>query len=113
MKRYILLFISLFVCMRCSTVIHADALSEVLYIYGTSEDIIDVDSFMQELEIAKTEYKRLKNEYTKDEYLMRTKEVADILQINESACTSFGNRIHKKIKKILKKRDKTSKNFDI
>lgn len=83
MKRYILLFISLFVCMRCSTVIHADALSEVLYIYGTSEDIIDVDSFMQELEIAKTEYKRLKNEYTKDEYLMRTKEVADILEFPE------------------------------
>lgn len=41
------------------------------------------------------------------------KQIAADLNITETACTSFGSRVHKKIKKFLKKRDKTSRNFDI
>jgi len=41
------------------------------------------------------------------------KEIADLLQFTESACTSFGNRIHQKIKKFFQERDKMSKNLDI
>ena len=70
------------------------------------------DSVFDRLEkiLTKREMQFIEERYLKGK---KYKEVADILQINESACTSFGNRIHKKIKKILKKRDKTSKNFDI
>lgn len=41
------------------------------------------------------------------------KEIADLLQFTESACTSFGNRVHQKIKKNFQERDKMSKNLDI
>ena len=36
-----------------------------------------------------------------------------MLNFTESACTSFGNRVHQKIKKNFQKRDKMSKNLDI
>lgn len=70
------------------------------------------ESLFEELEeiLSKREIKFLKERYLNDKTY---KEVAKTLQIKESACTSFGNRVHKKIKKFLKKRDKTSENLDL
>ena len=70
------------------------------------------ESLFEELEeiLSKREIKFLKERYLNDKTY---KEVAKTLQIKESACTSFGNRIHKKIKKFLKSRDKTSENLDL
>ena len=70
------------------------------------------DSVFDNLEkiLTKREMQFIEERYLKGK---KYKDIANVLQINESACTSFGNRIHKKIKKLLKKRDKTSQNFDI
>lgn len=83
MKRYIFFVMSFFICMLNFSIVHADTLSEVLSIYGTSTEVIDMDSFMLELEKAKGEYKQLKNEYIKDEYFRRTEEVANSLDFPE------------------------------
>ena len=48
--------------------------------------------------LSEREMKFVEERYIKDK---KYKEVADSLQITESACTSLGNRIHKKIIKYL------------
>ncbi|MEY8319896.1 sigma-70 family RNA polymerase sigma factor [Lachnospiraceae bacterium 46-61] len=48
--------------------------------------------------LSEREMKFIEERYIKDK---KYKEVADSLQISESACTSLGNRIHKKIIKYL------------
>ena len=70
------------------------------------------DSVFDNLEkiLTKREMQFIEERYLKGK---KYKDIANVLQINESACTSFGNRIHKKIKKLLKKRDKTGQNYDI
>ncbi len=77
------------------------------------EEIEFYDNYLfEELKIilSKREIKFVKERYLNDKTY---KDVAKILQIKESACTSFGNRIHKKVKKFLKKRDKANENLDI
>ncbi len=83
MKRYIFIIMSFFICAQHLNVVYADTLSEVLNLYGTSTEVIDMDSFMLELEKARSEYKQLKNEYVKDEYFRRTEEVANMLDFQE------------------------------
>jgi murein DD-endopeptidase MepM/ murein hydrolase activator NlpD len=83
MKRYIFVIMSFFICMQNFSVVYADTLSQILNLYGTSTEVIDIDNFMLELEKARSEYKHLKNEYAKDEYFRRTEEVADMLDFQE------------------------------
>ncbi|MEY8321335.1 sigma-70 family RNA polymerase sigma factor [Lachnospiraceae bacterium 46-61] len=66
----------------------------------------------EELEdiLSKREIKFVKERYLNDKTY---KDIAKTLQIKESACTSFGNRIHKKVKKFLKNRDKANRKLDI
>ena len=70
------------------------------------------ESLFEELEeiLSKREIKFLKERYLNDKTY---REVAKTLQIKESACTSFGNRVHKKIKNFLENRDKTRENLDL
>lgn len=70
------------------------------------------ESIFEELEsiLTKRELKFIEERYLNNK---KYKEIAASLHITETACTSFGSRIHKKIKKNLEKRDKTPKNLDI
>ena len=50
MKRYIFVIMSFFICMQNFSVVYADTLSQILNLYGTSTEVIDIDNFMLELE---------------------------------------------------------------
>lgn len=77
---YAVLFLSI---LSNPGIVRADTLSYVLNLYGTSTEIIDTELFKKELIEEKENYLKLKNDYSKDEYLRRTEDVATGINVGD------------------------------